>query len=131
PLKRLIDLGHKFGHKTMLHCCGSINLLLPSMIKAGLDGIHALQPDCHGMDLCELKRSFGNKILLNGGIDSRNVLINGDPDFVRKETRKVLDIMAPGGGYVAGASHDYILEETPFDNVLAMFDTITEYKTGQ
>jgi len=34
-------------------------------------------------------------------------LIKGNPDSVRKETKKVLDIMAPGGGYVAGASHDY------------------------
>ena len=128
PLKKLIDLGHRFGHKTMLHCCGSINLLLPLMIKAGLDGIHALQPDCYGMDLYGLNFFFGDKILLNGGIDSRNILINGDPDYVRTETKKVLDILAPGGGYVAGASHDYILEETPFENVLAMFDAITEYR---
>ena len=42
--------------------------------------------------------------------------------------RKV-DIMAPGGGYVGGASHDYILEENTLENVLAMFDTIMEYKT--
>ena len=92
----------------MLHCCGSISILLPLMIKAGLDGIHALQPDCYGMDLSKLK---------------------SDPDYVRKETKMVLDIMAPGGGYVAGASHDYILEETPFENILAMFDTISEYRT--
>jgi uroporphyrinogen decarboxylase len=37
--------------------------------------------------------------------------------------------MAPGGGYIAGASHDYILEETPVENVVTMFDTIAEYKT--
>jgi len=128
PLKRLIDLGHRFGHKVMLHCCGSISILLPLLIKAGLDGIHALQPDCYGMDLSKLKKDFGDKILLNGGIDSKRVLINGNTDYVREETKKVLDIMAPGGGYVAGASHDYILEETPFENVLAMFDTISEYR---
>jgi hypothetical protein len=28
---------------------------------------------------------------------------------------------------VAGASHDYILEETPVENVLAMFDAIAEF----
>ena len=32
--------------------------------------------------------------------------------------------MAPGGGYIAGASHDTILEETPVANVLAMFDAV-------
>jgi len=35
--------------------------------------------------------------------------------------------MMPGGGYVAGASHDTILEETPLENVLTMFDTVCEY----
>lgn len=127
-LKKLIDLGHSYNHKVMLHCCGSIRLLLPLMIEAGLDGIHPLQPDCYGMEPSKLKKDFGDKILLNGGIDSHNILINGKSDYVKRETIRILDIMAPGGGYVAGASHDYILEETPFENVLAMFDAISEYQ---
>ena len=55
------------------------------------------------------------------------MLIAGTPETVRAATREVIDIMAPGGGFVAGASHDTILEETPVENVLAMFDTIGEY----
>jgi uroporphyrinogen decarboxylase len=127
-LQRLIELGHRFGRKVMLHCCGGFRPLLPSMIRAGLDGVHALQPFCTGMEPAQLKKDFGGRILLNGAIDSQHVLIDGTPAFVRDETRKILDIMAPGGGYVAGASHDYILEETPVENVLAMFDTIQEYR---
>ena len=46
---------------------------------------------------------------------------------MQRDVREVLDIMMPGGGFVAGASHDTILEETPVENVLAMFDTIQEY----
>jgi uroporphyrinogen-III decarboxylase len=79
------------------------------------------------MDLPTLKRQFGSRILFNGAIDSHHVLIKGTPDLVRQKTREVLDIMKPGGGYVAGASHDSILEETPVENVLAMFDAIREY----
>ena len=70
---------------------------------------------------------FGDRILLNGAIDSQHVLIEGTPASVRKNTRDVLAIMKPGGGYVAGASHDTILEETPLENVLAMFDAIREF----
>ena len=33
----------------------------------------------------------------------------------------------PGGGYIAGASHDTILEETPVENIPAMFDAVNEY----
>ena len=72
-------------------------------------------------------RDFGAKIVFNGAIDSHHVLINGTPDSVRAATREVLGIMKPGGGYIAGASHDTILEETPIENVLAMFDAIQEF----
>ena len=126
-LKRLVDLGHEYGTRVMLHCCGGIRQLLPAMIETGLDAVHAVQPSCVGMDLTELKSSYGDKLVFNGAIDSHHVLINGTPDLVREQTRAVLDIMMPGGGYIAGASHDYILEDTPVENVLAMFETIREY----
>ena len=126
-LARLIDLGHAYGLKVQLHCCGGFAPLIPLMIRAGLDGLHAVQPSCHGMDLQSLKANFGDKILFNGGIDSHHVLIDGTVETVREKTREALQIMMGGGGYVAGASHDTILEETPVENVVAMFDTIHEF----
>jgi uroporphyrinogen decarboxylase len=126
-LARLIDLGHEFGLRVMLHCCGGYEPLIPSLIAAGLDGLHAIQPCSRGMDLRRLKAEYGERILLNGAIDSQHVLIEGDPVLVRAKTREVLEILKPGGGYVAGASHDTILEETPLENVLAMFDAIREF----
>ena len=126
-LKRLVDLGHGYGLKVMMHCCGGFAELIPPMIEIGLDGLHAIQPCCRGMDLARLKADFGQRILFNGAIDSQHVLIDGTVASVREQTRQVLDIMKPGGGYVAGASHDTILEETPVENVLAMFDAIREF----
>lgn len=126
-LKRLTDLGHSYGLKVQMHCCGGIAELIPAMIKAGLDGLHALQPDCRGMDLARLKEDFGDQIVLNGGIDSHHVLIDGTPERVEQKTRDVLKTMKPGGGYIAGASHDTILEETPVENIIAMFDAIYQY----
>ena len=125
--KRLVDLGHDYGLRVMMHCCGGFAELLPALIEMGMDGVHAIQPSCRGMDLRELKSRFGDKILFNGAIDSHHVLIEGTPEYVRRQTREVLEIMKPGGGYVAGASHDCILEETPLENVLAMFDAIREF----
>ena len=126
-LERLARIGHGYGLKVMMHCCGGYAPLIPQMIAAGLDGLHAVQLSCHGMDLATLKRSFGDKVLFNGAVDSHHVLIDGTPESVREETRKVLDIMKTGGGYVAGASHDYILGETPAENIFAMFDAIAEF----
>lgn len=127
-LAQFTELGHNYGLKVQMHCCGGVYELIPLMIEAGLDALHALQPDCNGMDLSRLKREFGHKLVLNGGLDSKNILIDGSVEYVKEQTRKVLDIMTPGGGYIAGASHDTILEETPVENVLAMFDTVLSYK---
>lgn len=126
-LKRLVDLGHAYNLKVMLHCCGGFEPLIPDMIAIGLDGVHAIQPRCRGMDLRHLKRTYGDQILFNGCIDSHHVLINGTPASIREATREVVEIMMPGGGFVAGASHDSILEETPTENVVAMFDAIREF----
>jgi len=126
-LERLVSLGHAYNLKVMLHCCGGFRELIPSMIDSGLDGVHAIQPSCRGMELKKLKYDFGDKIVFNGCIDSHHVLINGSPDFVRNETLKTMDIMKPGGGFIAGASHDYLLETTPVENVLTMFETIQNH----
>ena len=125
--KRLCDLGHSYGLKTQLHCCGGIYELIPNMIAAGIDSLHAVQPSCRGMELAKLKSRFGKKMVFNGGIDSHHTLMEKDTAGVKKDTRKVLETMMPGGGYIAGASHDTILEETPVENVLAMFDAVNEY----
>jgi uroporphyrinogen decarboxylase len=128
-LARLVDLGHAYRLKVMLHCCGGFAELIPAMIEVGLDGLHALQPCCESMAPGHLKEQFGDRILLNGAIDSHRVLMEGTPESVRRKTREVVQVMMPGGGYVAGASHDWILPETPLGNVLAMFDEIRDAGT--
>ena len=126
-LKRLIDLGHDYGLQVLMHCCGGFASLIPALIQAGLDGLQSLQPSCVGMQPDVLKADFGSRIVLMGSIDTQHVLIEGTPDRVRSQTREILEIMKPGGGYIASASHDYLLPETPVENVLAMFDAIREY----
>jgi uroporphyrinogen decarboxylase len=126
-LRRLAGLGHDYGLKVMMHCCGSLTPLMPAMVQAGIDGLQALQPCTPDMAPTNLKARFGTKLLFNGCIDSQHVLIAGKPQSVREKTREILEIMKPGGGYVLSASHDYILEETPVQNVLAMFDAGREY----
>ena len=61
-----------------------------------------------------------------GAVDTQ-LLIEGTPEQAQAATRHVLDIMKPGGGYVCSPSHDYLLPETPVENVLALYDTVREY----
>jgi len=126
-LRRLIDLGHDYGLKVQMHCCGGFEPLIPALIGAKLDALHAVQCSCHGMDLRALKAAYGARMVFNGGIDSHRVLIAGSPASVREDTRRALEIMKPGGGFVAGASHDWILPETPVNNMVAMADAVREF----
>jgi len=126
-LKRLIDLGHDYALKVMMHCCGGFAPLIPPMIEVGLDGLQALQPSARGMAPAELKAAFGGKMVFNGCIDTQFVLIEGHPDLVRAQTRQVLDTMMPGGGYIASPSHDYLLPETPIENIITLYETVREY----
>ena len=125
-IKRLIDLGHDYGLKVLMHCCGGFAPLIPSMLEIELDGLQALQPTCRGMNPADLKSQFAGKIMLMGAVNTQ-LLIEGTPDQARDETQRVLEIMKPGGGYICSPSHDYLLPETPVENVIAMYDTLREY----
>lgn len=125
-LKRFVDLGHEFGKYVILHCDGSIRALLPDMIAIGLDGMQSVQPLCYGMELAGLKRDFGAQFTFMGGIDTQS-LIEGTQEQARELTRTTLEIMMPGGGFIASPSHDYLLPETPVENVIVMYETIKEF----
>jgi uroporphyrinogen decarboxylase len=125
-LTRLVRLGHEYGLKVMLHCCGGFAPLIPDFIGIGLDALQSLQPDARDMAPERLKRLYGGRIVLNGCIDTHHWLIRGTPALVREKVRALLQVMKPGGGFIASPSHDYLLPETPVDNVLALYETVRE-----
>lgn len=127
-VKRLVEVAHRYDIKMMLHSSGGIRPLLPSIIATGVDALHALQPDCPGMQGAALKKEFGHRIVLSGGIDARGVLLHGTRSEVRESVLATLKALAPGGGYMAAPSVDTITEDIPVANVLAMYDTISEWQ---
>ena len=34
--------------------------------------------------------------------------------------------MMPGGAYIASPSHDYVLPETPMENIITMYETVRD-----
>jgi uroporphyrinogen decarboxylase len=127
-LKRFTQLSHRYNIKVMLHSSGGILPLIPAIIESGIDALHALQPDCPGMQSAPLKKSFGKNLVLSGAIDARNILRTGTPELVRLQVLEKLRIMAPGGSYIAAPSVDAITEDTPVENIIAMYDAIDEFK---
>ena len=126
-LKRFSDLGHDYGMKTMFHSCGSVWSIVPDLVDIGMDALNPVQPCCKGMDLGRMKRDYGDHITFHGAIDHQRVLPFGTPEEVRAEVRRVIDILAPGGGFCLAPSHDLMLADFPPENVIAMYDEAYEY----
>ena len=80
------------------HSDGDIELLLPMAIEAGFVGIHGVDAVA-GMDLAEIKREYGQDLVLIGNVDVR-VLFDCDLAAVRKEVDRCIAQGAPGGGYM-------------------------------
>lgn len=111
----------------MLHCDGAVYELLPDMIEAGMQIFNPLQTDCAGMDPARIKREFGDKITFwGGGCDTHATLVFGNPDQIREDVRRRMQILAPGGGFVFNQIHN-VLGDVPPRNVLAMINAAHEF----
>jgi hypothetical protein len=67
-------------------------------------------------------------LCLNGGISSQYTLPWGTAAGVRQEVKACLRYLAHGGGYVIGPSKS-ILADTPFENTVALVETILNQPT--
>ena len=61
-----------------------------------------------------------------GNVDCGNLLTFGTEEEVIKETKKCLDIGAPGGGYILSSSNSIHSGVKP-ENFLAMMKTVKKY----
>ena len=97
--------GFARAHKlpVVLHCDGFVEALIPSLIEAGIDCLQPLEVKA-GMDLVRVKRNFGERIALIGGMDARALETN-DLSAVRRELESKLPVAMSGSGYVLQVDH--------------------------
>jgi uroporphyrinogen decarboxylase len=88
------------GKLISFHSCGCVQDIIPDLIDVGVDILNPIQARAN--DLPAVKRLTQGKLALSGGIDTQHVLMRGTPDEVEAEVRRVLKILAPGGGYIIG-----------------------------
>lgn len=106
--------------KVFLHSCGNVYPLIGDFIEIGVDILNPIQVSCGEMgDTARLKREFGRQLSFCGAVDSRDVLPRGTVADVRREVRRRIADLAPGGGYIAAAVH-CIQPDVPPENVVAM-----------
>ncbi|MCL5987278.1 MAG: hypothetical protein M1371_12060 [Actinobacteria bacterium] len=121
PIRRMIDLAHRYGIRTALHSCGSIWEIIPDLIEMGVDALNPIQPTANGMDPERLCREFGKDLVFFGGIDVTHILRECTPEQVRLEVRRVINIMSYAKGFILAPSHDFLLPEVPAENIIALY----------
>ncbi len=121
PYKELFGAIHDIGARIFLHSCGNIVELLPLLIDAGLDGWQSMEVPAE-IDHAAVKKNFGDKLVLIGGIDSSRVLTFGTSKDIDEHVRTQIRAMGTKGGYIAGPAHDYL--KIPLPNAIEMRDAI-------
>ena len=129
--KRLFEFIKKKANAKVyifFHNDGAVYETLPLLIEAGVDIINPWQVSCRGMDdTARFKREFGKDLTLWGGsCDSQHILPHGTPAQIRDETRRRIDDLAPGGGFVFAPIH-VIQGDVPPENIMAWWETLQEY----
>jgi uroporphyrinogen decarboxylase len=97
---------------------------MPDLIEAGYDIINPVQTVTQDMEAPRLKREFGNDIVFwGGGMNTRTVLNNATPQAVYDYARRMIDIFAPGGGFVFNTEHN-ALPDVPPENLVATYKAV-------
>lgn len=124
-LKRCIEPLHEAGIKVIFHSDGNLWQIMDDLIQAGIDGLNPLEPIA-GMELELLKKRYGDRLILVGGIDCSQLLPLATPDEIRNAVKRAMQVAAPGGGFFIGSSSE-INPATPLENVLAFYEACRDY----
>jgi uroporphyrinogen decarboxylase len=110
--------------KVFFHSCGNVYPLVGDLIDIGVDLINPVQVSAGELgDTARLKREFGARLAFNGAVDTRWALPHGTPDDVRREVRRRIKDLAPGGGYICSAVH-CLQPDVPPANIVAMCEEV-------
>ena len=118
--RQIHDALHGCGHRTTYHTCGGMMHILDLIVANGTDASETLAPPGVGGNITvpgEVRAVFGGRLAMIGGMDQFNILTNGTPEQIRRETHRLFEGFGRDGGYICAASDHFF--ETPVDNLKA------------
>jgi hypothetical protein len=116
---RVDNIKKTYGKYVVKHCCGNANKFLDLFVDLDYDCYQSIQQS-GGMDLAEVKKRIGDKMVLWGGVPVE-LIFNGSMDEVRQEVRTAMDNAKDQGRFILGTTHT-IAVGSNYDNFMAMVD---------
>ncbi len=98
---------------------GNMNAVIDAFLECGLTQMYPMEPAA-GMDVVQLRKRYGNKLALKGGIDKH--VLRMDRNAIRKELEYKMQPLMQSGGMVFGIDHR-IPNGTPLENYRYYIET--------
>jgi uroporphyrinogen decarboxylase len=102
-LKRLVQGYREMGAYVIKHTDGDIMHILDQLIECNAHGLHSIDPQA-GVDIAEVKRSYGDKVCLCGNVNC-GLLQTGTDEEVTENAMYSLEHGMPGGGFIFTTSN--------------------------
>ncbi len=109
------------GKYVIIHSCGQVDSLFPTLIDAGLDVFNPFQPEV--IDVYRAKQEYGDRLCFYGGISTQRTLPYGTPEQTRDEVKRLIDEVGRDGGFFAAPAHAIPGDARP-ENIMAMLDVL-------
>ncbi len=127
-IQRACEIAHSKNVPVQIHHCGKSAKLVEILYhETDVDVIHPLESFPGGdVDLAEVKKKFGDKIVLMGNLNTYELMLKGSPSEVKDAAKKAINDAAEGGRFIL-ANGDQLGRDTPEENIIAMVEAAYEY----
>ncbi|MGA2975323.1 MAG: uroporphyrinogen decarboxylase family protein [Spirochaetia bacterium] len=127
-LKKVTRRAKELGIPTHVHSCGPERKLIDMVVdETDLTVIDPLEvPPMGDCNLSEIKKKYGDRIVLKGNLHTTEVMLLGSVEDVIRKSREAIDAAKPGGRFILSTG-DQCGRETPFENIRAMIETARTY----
>lgn len=121
---RLMAPAREAGIPIVFHSDGKIDDAMEMLLEMGVCGLTPMDPS--GIDYRDYKKRYGHRVTFFGNINITWPLASGTPDDVQRDVIEHVEVMKPGGRWVAGSAHS-IVNYIPHENFLAMINAFHKY----
>ena len=108
----------------MFHSDGKIDDAMEMLIDMGVNAVNPMDPS--GIDYRDYKKRYGDRVTLLGNIDIEYPLVEGSIEDVKRDVKEHMDVLKPGGRWIAGSAHS-IVNYIPHENFVTMINAFHEY----